>query len=295
MSIYLRPNSLEKALAVLDEAAARPPADRLTVLAGATDLLPAETTRSAWFQPSPSNILDIAALTELRGIVQAGDSLRIGALTTWSDIINADLPLAFDGLKQASRQVGGVQIQNRGTIGGNLCNASPAADGIPPLLALDAAVELASSKGTRRLPLGNFILGNRKTALRDDELLTAIIIPKPATLERAIFAKLGARSYLVISIASVAVNVICDERDRIITTRIAVGACSAIPQRLSALEPRLTGTLLADAASVVGPDDFNCLAPLDDVRASAAYRISAAATLVQRALHDLLPHHAVAA
>jgi CO/xanthine dehydrogenase FAD-binding subunit len=298
MSIYLRPDTLEQALAALGDSAKNPPADtvdRLTVLAGATDFLPAETTRSAWFQPSPRNILDIGALKDLRGLAQIDGSVRIGCLTTWSDIINADLPAAFDGLKQASRQVGGVQIQNRGTIGGNLCNASPAADGVPPLLALDAEVELTSSSGTRRLPLGAFILGNRRTALRADELLTAIVIPQSARGERAVFAKLGARSYLVISIASVAVNLVTDAQGRIELARIAVGACSAVPQRLTALEQRLTGGLLTDAASMLQADDFATLAPLDDIRASAAYRRSAAITLVRRALQGFVPHHAVAA
>lgn len=298
MSIYLRPETLEQALSALSEAATNPPAeaiDRLTVLAGATDFLPAETTRQAWFQPSPRSILDITALTGLRGVSHDADSIRIGALTTWTDIINADLPAAFDGLKQASRQVGGVQIQNRGTIGGNLCNASPAADGVPPLLALDAAVELASVTGIRRLPLGAFILGNRKTALRADELVTAVVIPKPAISERSVFSKLGARSYLVISIASVAINVACDDAGCVTVVRIAVGACSAVPQRLTILEQRLVGMPLARVASLLASGDLDSLAPLDDVRASAAYRRGAAVTLVRRALLEMIEDHSVAA
>ncbi|MGL4635662.1 MAG: FAD binding domain-containing protein [Beijerinckiaceae bacterium] len=298
MSTYLRPDSLEQALGMLAKAAANPPidtTDRLTVLAGATDFLPAETTRSAWFQPTPRNVLDVGALDALRGIASTDQGYRIGALTTWTDLINAPLPSAFDGLKQASRQVGGVQIQNRGTIGGNLCNASPAADGVPPLMALNASVELTSQRGVRHLPMQEFVLGNRRTALQTDELLTAILVPAQATNARSQFLKLGARRYLVISIASVAINLVCDDSNRIEDISIAVGACSAVPKRLTSLEQKMRGTPLAQAGSKITSADFADLSPLDDVRASAAYRLSAAQTLVQRALQDFNQPTAVAA
>ncbi len=165
---FLRPRTLDEALAALAADAAHPPVDpldRLTPLAGATDFYPAATTRQAWFQPSPRAILDLSGLDELRGIGMTADGIRIGALATWSDMIAAPLPPAFDALRQAARQVGGVQIQNRGTLAGNLCNASPAADGAPPLLALDAAVELRCAAGVRRLSLAAFLQGNRRTAL----------------------------------------------------------------------------------------------------------------------------------
>src|SRR4029077_8004802 len=97
---------------------------------------------------------------------------------TWTDVLHVPLPRCFDALKGAAREVGSVQIQNRGTVAGNLCNASPAADGVPPLLARDAEVELTSSAGPRRMPLAEFIVGNRKTARRVDEILTAVIVPR---------------------------------------------------------------------------------------------------------------------
>src|SRR4029077_16016992 len=105
---------------------------------------------------------DISALGELRGVSTEANYIRVGGLTTWSDIIRTPLPRCFDALKSAAREVGSVQIQNRGTVAGNLCNASPAADGVPPLLALDAEVELVSKVGVRRMPLADFIVGNRK-------------------------------------------------------------------------------------------------------------------------------------
>ncbi len=287
---FLRPRTLDEALAALAADAAHPPADpldRLTPLAGATDFYPAATTRQAWFQPSPRAILDLSGLDALRGIGTTAQGLRIGALATWSDVIAAPLPPAFDALRQAARQVGGVQIQNRGTLAGNLCNASPAADGAPPLLALDAEVELRSAANVRRLRLGAFLQGNRRTALAPGEIMTAIHVPHPAEGERSTFLKLGARAYLVISIASVAANIATDERGRIVRARVAVGACSAVPQQLKALETRLLDASLVEAARFVAPEHLASLSPIDDVRASAAYRRDAALTLVRRALDGL--------
>ncbi len=287
---FLRPRTLDEALAALAADAAHLPADpldRLTPMAGATDLYPTATARQAWFQPTPRAILDLSALEDLRGIRTMADGLRIGALATWSDVIAADLPPAFDALRQAARQVGGVQIQNRGTIAGNLCNASPAADGGPPLLALDAEVEIRSAAGGRRQPLAAFLLGNRRTALMPGEIVTAIHVSPAAEGERSSFLKLGARAYLVISIASVAANVATDGQGRITEARIAVGACSAVPQRLSSLEADLVGAELADAMRLVAPEHLSTLTPIDDVRASAAYRHDAALTLVRRALDGL--------
>src|SRR5262249_60124834 len=105
------------------------------------------------------SLIDITSLNEIRGISIERDVIRIGGLTTWTEVIRTPLPRCFDALKSAAREVGSVQIQNRGTVAGNLCNASPAADGVPPLLALDAEVELASSRGSRRLPLSEFLVG----------------------------------------------------------------------------------------------------------------------------------------
>lgn len=286
MTRYLRPRTLEEALALRAETAGSSP---LTLLAGGTDVYPVRTHRTAWFEPFGRDILDLTAVPELDGIAHGSDGTRIGAATTWSAVATAALPPAFDTLKQASRQVGGVQIQNRGTVGGNLCNASPAADGVPPLLALGAEVELASLRGRRRLPLSEFVLGNRRTALAADEILIAIHLPPQPAQARSTFLKLGARTYLVISIASVAAVIAKDGAGRIASARIAVGACSAAPQRLNALEARLIGEKLTPAlAETVTPDDLAALSPIDDVRASAAYRRDAALVLVRRALAGVL-------
>ncbi len=286
MTRYCRPTSLEEALALKAQSAEHAP---LTVLAGGTDVYPVRTQRAAWFEPYPSDMLDIGAIAELGGVEHGQQGTRMGALASWSAVIAAELPPAFDALKQAARQVGGVQIQNRGTLAGNLCNASPAADGVPPLLALDAEVELASLRGRRRLPLSAFIFGNRRTALAADELLIAIHVPPQSDVMRSTFLKLGARSYLVISIASVAANLALDHQGRIAALRLAVGACSAAPQRLTALELRLLGQAASPAlAEAVTSADLAPLSPIADVRASATYRAHSALVLVRRALAGLL-------
>jgi len=148
---FARPTQIDEALALLAKG-------HWDVLSGGTDYFP-----GLGDEPPLSPILDISGIETLRGIERVDDGWRIGALTTWTDVIHADLPPAFDALKLAAREVGSVQIQNRATIVGNLCNASPAADGVPPLLVMDAGVELSSSDGQRVIPLGEFVLGNRQT------------------------------------------------------------------------------------------------------------------------------------
>lgn len=273
MGNYLRPASLDEALQALD----RP----WTVLAGGTDFYPARVGRAI-----DEDVLDIGGIALLRGIRSAPEGWRLGATTTWSELIETPLPPLFDGLKQAAREVGGRQIQNAGTLAGNLCNASPAADGVPPLLALGAEVELAGRAGSRRLPLAAFITGNRRTVLVPGELLVAIHVPKPAHDARSAFLKLGARRYLVISIAMAAATLeIAD--GRVASARVAVGACSAVAQRLPALEAALAGSAVAALAERVDAAHLAPLAPIDDVRGSAAYRRDAAVTLLRRLLRSL--------
>jgi len=281
--VYLRPTTIDEAIGALVSHGAR-------ILAGGTDFFPTQGDR-----PVTGAVLDISAIEALRGITLDADEVRIGARTTWSEVAAADLPPAFDALRAAAREVGGWQIQNLGTVAGNLCNASPAADGVPPLLALDAQVELAGPDGTRVLPLDHFILGPRRTALRPDEILVAIRVPRRFEQAPSRFLKLGARRYLVISIAMVAAQVAFDAAGRVEAARVAVGSCSAVACRLPALERALVG---ADAgaglASLVRPEHLEPLQPIDDVRATAAYRRDAAATLIGRTLDLCLcePSHA---
>lgn len=268
--LYERPGTLDEALALMASGAWR-------ILAGGTDLYPA-TAR----QNLPGPILDIAALDELRGIARTPAGWRIGAGATWAEAVRAGLPPAFAALAEAGREVGSVQIQNAATVMGNLCNASPAADGVPALMVLDAEVELASASGRRRLGLSDFILGNRRTARAPGEIAVAIHVPAAAGQGRSAFEKLGARRYLVISIAMAAARVVVAD-GRIAAAALAVGACSAVARRLPAVEAALVGQR-ADAPRIDAAAVAAALDPIDDVRASAAYRREAAAEIARRAL-----------
>jgi CO/xanthine dehydrogenase FAD-binding subunit len=257
-----------------------------SVLAGGTDLYPQHVGR-----PWPRPVVDIGGLSELRGIVETADGYRIGALTRWADVATATLPPCFDGLRAAAKEVGAIQVQNSATVGGNLCNASPAADGVPPLLTLDASVELMSTGGSRVLPIETFLTGYRQTALGSDELLTAVLVPHVPGGARSAFFKLGLRRYLVISVVMVAVVIVVDADgnggETITDARIAVGACSPVAQRMPALEAQLVGRRVdevdeVDAATIA--EHLSSLTPIDDVRASADYRRHAASVMVRRAL-----------
>jgi CO/xanthine dehydrogenase FAD-binding subunit len=276
MGSYHRPS-------VLDDALRARAAGPCAVLAGGTDFYPARVASTV-----QEDVLDITAVAELRGVREEAAYFRIGALTTWTDLVEAPLPGWFAAAKLAAREVGGIQIQNAGTVAGNLCNASPAADGIPPLLALGAEVELRSMRGTRSLPLREFIRGNRTTTCAADELLTAVLVPKWGDRARSTFLKLGARTYLVISIAMVAAVAETDARGAIARSAVAVGACSAAAQRLLALEAALDGRQLAPGiGATLRPEHLAPLTPITDIRATAAYRGDAVATLVGRALEAL--------
>ena len=240
---YAKPTTVDEALALLGE-------DGWRILAGGTDFYPAQGAK-----PFRDNILDINSLAALRGIADTDDHWRIGARTTWTDILRHPLPAAFDGLKAAAREVGSVQIQNVASVAGNLCNASPAADGVPALLVLNADVELRSATATRHLPLGEFILGNRRTALQPGEMVTAIRVPRRSALGSSAFVKLGARRYLVISIAMAAVRLVVEHG------------------------------VVADAVLSAPIDE---LSPIADVRGSAEYREQAAREIVVRAVRAVI-------
>lgn len=280
---YFRPTELDTAL----DLAARPDA---VLIAGGTDLY--TTTTSSTLSRA---LVDVSAIEAISGIekqegagtpqYRPGGEFRIGGATTWTELVEAELPPAFDGLKQAARTVGSVQIQNAGTIAGNLCNASPAADGVPPLLTLNAEVELTSAaRGARRLALSDFITGVRATRRAPDEILTALFIPAPPDGARSAFGKLGARKYLVISIVMTAALVVLEGDGRISEARLAVGACSAVAQRLVDLEAALVGQSIDEIT--INPSLLSDLTPLTDVRGTAPFRLEVAAEQCRRTLES---------
>ena len=267
---YLRASDVDAALAMLAAGPCR-------ILAGGTDVFPSLQDR-----PLVGRVLDISGIADLHQITQNDDHWSIGAAVSWRDVTRAALPPAFNGLKAAAYEIGSWQIQNRATLVGNICNASPAADGVPALLTMDAAVQLQSCKGGRVMPLASFITGNRKTKRADDEMVTAILVPKSVAAGQGYFYKLGARRYLVISIGMVAMRLLCDSQQKIAEIAIAVGACSEVATRLNDLEQHLCGQPLVGAADIVTPSHFAGLSPIDDVRASASYRIDAVEEAVRR-------------
>ena len=269
--MYYRPDKINDALDSLSR-------EKLTIAAGCTDLLPSTQQDNLG-----DNILDISGIKSLRNIDFENGFRRIGSGVTWTDIVeNNNLPNCYDMLKECSLQIGSQQIQNLGTIGGNLCNASPAADGVPCLLSLDASIELLSVNGKRVLKLEDFIKGSRKTELQNNEILSAILIPKEAEIGRSSFLKLGARKYLVISIAMIACKLNL-EKDIISDIAISVGSCSAVAKRIKSLENLLIGKSIKDELTtiILNYNYKNYLSPINDIRGTNTYRLKASKVLVK--------------
>ena len=269
--MYYRPDKINDALYSLSK-------EKLTIAAGCTDLLPSTQQENLG-----NNILDISGIKSLRHISFENGFRKIGSGVTWTDLVeNNELPKCYDMLKECSLQIGSKQIQNLGTIGGNLCNASPAADGVPCLLSLDASIELLSLNGKRVLKLEDFIKGSRKTELKNNEILSAILIPKEAEIGRSSFLKLGARKYLVISIAMIACKLNL-KKDVISEIAISVGSCSAVAKRIKSLENLLIGKSIKDelTAIILNYNYENYLSPINDIRGTNTYRFKASKVLVK--------------
>lgn len=270
---YFTPTSLLSAVEMLDREAVH-------IIAGGTDFYPALGDATP-----DMDLLDLTQIAELSGIKQTATGWRIGAATTWSQLVATKLPAYFNGLKQTALEIGSLQIQNVATLAGNICNASPAADGMPTLLTLNAEIELSSASGQRILPLAEFVTGVRKIDLRQDELLSAIIIPTAQENSTSGFLKLGSRRYLVISIAMVAVVIALD--DKIISDiRVAVGSCSPVAKRLVDLEKYLLGCNIdvLQQDNLITTDLLKGINPIDDLRGTADYRMDSVAELCRRVI-----------
>ena len=254
------------------------------ILAGGTDLLVQMKSGAR----EPGTIVDVKKIPEMMSITEKNGAFTIGAAAPAAVIgEHKKLKKTWPGVVEAINLIGSTQVQGRASAGGNLCNASPAADGVPALLALGAEIELVSRGGKRRLALSDFILGPRKIALRPDEIASALLIPKPKGAAHSSFVKLGARKYLVISIV-MAAGYLDVVGSRIVEARVAVGSCSPVALRLPALEAALKGEVaISNLARLVKPEHLAPLAPIDDVRASADYRAEAALVAVRRLLSEL--------
>jgi CO/xanthine dehydrogenase FAD-binding subunit len=275
---YLRPLDLSQALAMSLKF-------RPKLMAGGTDFYPAHADRSV-----AEDVLDLSCLQELRGISDIKRDgkpvLRIGAMVSWSDALlhPALAGSSYLALRQCSREVGGQQIQNRGTLVGNVCNASPAADGVPALMALGANVEISASQGQRSMALERFVMGPRQIALEPGEIVTALEIPVERTSTRSVFLKMGSRRYLVISIAMLAAQW---RPGRQGLCRIAIGACSPVALRLEPLERwYLDGMKVSQKADALQAC-LNLLRPIDDVRADQQYRRDLAIVLCEKLMAEM--------
>jgi xanthine dehydrogenase small subunit len=257
-------SSVDEALAILRD-------EKRTPIAGATDVYVALNFGTL----KPKQFLDIWALDELRTISVHEDHLVIGALTSYTALMQSHLVAErVPMLAQASRLVGGVQIQNRGTLGGNIANGSPAADGVPVLAATDAIVVLRSIDGERRVPLNSFYTGYRTSVMRPDELIVAIEIPKVEGKQW--FRKVGTR-------AAQAISKIVMAAVRGPTVRIAFGSVAPTIVRVPKTEAALAGGAPIDDACAILAQE---IVPIDDVRSTADYRTRVATNLLRRFMAD---------
>ena len=274
------PTHLEAALTLL----ADPDGPPWRPLAGGTDLM---VQLSGEIGKAPGRVLDIWGLDELRGIAVSGDALVIGALTTYTELRGS--PVVADvvpALAEAAATIGAAQIQNRGTIGGNVINASPAGDTLPVLLALGAEMVVASSAGERTVGAADFWPSYRTTARRDDELLLRIRIPLAAD-RQVRFRKVGTRRAQAISKVVMALAWQASDGAPWADVRLALGSVAATTVRASAAEQVLEGSLptreVADAATAALTGE---LEPIDDVRSTAEYRRTVAGRVLHRLLRD---------
>jgi len=282
ITAYLAPRSLDEALQAMAHGDA-------TVFCGGTDLAPQTESGMRQYQ---AKLLNIRRIAGLGGIDAEGDEVRIGAVTTISDIRrNPALARIAPVLVEAAEHFASEQIRNAASVGGNICNASPAGDMIPPLLVLDASVELACWQGggaqTRRVPLEAFFVGPGKTVKRPEELLTAIVFNRPAADFVGRFRKSGPRPALEISTVSLAFGARATN-GRLSEVRVAMGSVAPTPLRARHVEAALEGQPLAAstiaAAVARTADDAK---PIDDVRASAWYRSHLVRVFLAEVLDDV--------
>lgn len=273
------PKTLDEALGIIKTVQG-------SVIAGGTDVIP----QMGDGRFVADNLIDISYLEDMRFIRKEADTLTIGALTTYSSIIQSDLlQTSAPLLVEAAATVGAVQTQNKGTLGGNIGNASPAGDLLPPLLSLDSEITLISQGNQRQIQLSDFLQGPGKTALSQDEIIHSISFKELPPQSRSTFIKLGNRRGMAISVVNTAVILRLNNEGIVEDVRISLGSVAPTPIRCNQAEAILLGfkpspSLLEEAAVVAA----NQSSPISDVRASADYRQHAARVLVQRALNKCL-------
>ena len=276
---FIQPMSWTDALAAK---AARPDA---VPIAGGTDMM----VELNFAKRRPAALLDLTRVAELAEWTAEDGRVRLGAGVSYTRVID-ELGTDLPGLAMAARTIGSPQIRNRGTVGGNLGAASPAGDSHPPLLAVEAEVEVASVRGTRRIAAGDFYTGVKRNALAADELIAAVLIPRAAGPQQ--FCKIGTRNAMVIAVASFALAL----HPALARVGTGIGSAAPTPVRAADAETFLAAALAADdlwesrrelpsgLATEFGRRVGAATAPIDDVRGTAAYRRHAMAVMAARAL-----------
>jgi CO/xanthine dehydrogenase FAD-binding subunit len=273
MTRALTPSTLPEALSLLGED------PDLVPMAGCTDLMVADPVE----RTDLPGVLDLTGVEELRGIRRLEGALQIGATTTFSEIGQSpDVQELFPALAAAAGVIGGWQIQNRATLGGNIANASPAGDSLPVLLVLDATVVAVSSDGERQIPYTGFHVGYRRTALEPGELIDSVMLPMPTAESIQVFRKVGTREAQAISKVAVAILGRV-EGEKIADYRLAAASVAPTPVRLVEVEDSIQGrTVGEETASLAGRLARAAVKPIDDVRSTATYRAFALERVVRR-------------
>lgn len=276
---FLQPKTIDELVAVLGDSGGR-------IVAGGTDVIP--RMRQNIF--SADKLVDVSRIAELDFIEECGDEIIIGALTTHDAILKSTLLQEFNpALVAAAASVGCSQTRQRGTLGGNIANASPAADTAPPLLVHDAQVQLRKNGDQHKLPLAEFFVGPGKTKLEPGEFIQSISFKKLSGAWGAAFQKMGKRNGMAIAVVSAAASVRLDKAGSVSDVRIALGSVAPTVVRSLQAEAKLRGqvpgqTLIQGAARAVAQD----ISPIKDVRSTAEYRQHAAAVLTERALQQAI-------
>jgi carbon-monoxide dehydrogenase medium subunit len=252
------------------------------LLAGGTDLLVDLKTGRI----SARHIVSLSRIDALRGVSETGGCLRIGALTTITQV--SDSPIVrerYSALLDATRQMAAPQVRNLATIGGNIASAVPCADLPPILMALNASVVLWSPRGERETPLDEFFIGPRETIRRDDEVLTAVLVPRPPPGFGAAYERFGLRDGNTIAVAAVAAGIRLTDEYIVEDVRIVLGAVAPIPKLVAEASASLIGKALdEDSLRLAADMAMQSAAPISDVRGSAEFRRELVGVLTQRAL-----------
>ena len=272
---YFAPQSAEELLGLFEGQS-----EETQLIAGGTDLIPRMRSNKV----NPKLLLDPRHLGwDLVEEVEGG--LLLGACLTITHIIQSErLRASCPALVQACKEIGGPPVRNRGTLGGNLANASPAADTAPPLLVYDGEIVATSMSGVRNIPMNSFFTGPGRTCLDKGEVIRGVFIPQVREKTASIFLKLGKRSAMAISIVSAAVRISLDEAGEIKTARIAVGSVAPIPFRILDAEAVLMEGLNEDSIRAASELARKAVSPISDIRASAEYRRRASEVLGRRAI-----------